>query len=197
MSNTVLQEVCVEFTLKYRGELPAARGRCNMTQEKHDMRLEFHRQIRRIWEKDNRFVGIDRAALPLPTGNFDVERPIKLHKQPLRGFMFRVPLRDISFIPLVTAPMEASCHLSVRLGRPLKPGSIIFAGGDLDRRLVILFDALRIPREDQELPDSVGEDKEVLCLLADDSLITKLTIEPHEILGDYSNDRFRFPLPCL
>ena len=80
----------MEFTLKYRGELPAARSKCNMTEEKHAMRLDFHRQ-KRVWEKDNRFVGIDRATLPLPTprqGRLDVERPIRLYQQPLRGFMF-------------------------------------------------------------------------------------------------------------
>lgn len=157
------------------------------------MRLEFHKQLKRIWEKDNRFVGIDRSTLPLPVkveGRLDVERPIRLCREPLRGFMFKLPLRNISFVPLVTAPMEATCHLVVRLGRPVKPGSILYAGGDLDRRLVVLFDALRIPLGEQDLPADISGEKEVLCLLADDSLITKLTIEPHELLGDYPDSHY-------
>ena len=84
----------------------------------------------------------------------------------------------------MTEPQEARCRLDVRLHRPIAPGSIIFAGGDLDNRLKVLFDALRMPKEPQEVEERAQhEGQRIFCLLADDRLITDLSIESFRLLG--------------
>jgi hypothetical protein len=132
---------------------------------------------------------VNRSELQLPirTGDDWVRRPIQPGRTELDGFLFRRRLRDLWFIPMITMPMEAHCHLALKIGRPMKPGRLIFEGGDLDGRLKTLFDALAMPKEEAALPDGVsGDDGEVLCLLADDSLITGLTIESYQFLGEVS-----------
>jgi hypothetical protein len=60
-------------------------------------------------------------------------------------------------------------------------------GGDLDNRLKIFFDALRMSRETQEIPDgSYPADGEspFYCLLEDDALITKFQVESDTLLGE-------------
>ena len=57
--------------------------------------------------------------------------------------------------------------------------------GDLDNRIKTLFDALKIPREASALPSDAKPDedqKPFFCLLQDDSLITKFSIEADRLL---------------
>jgi hypothetical protein len=69
------------------------------------------------------------------------------------------------------------------------PGVIIFSGGDLDNRLKVLFDALRIPLKSEELDERAGrEGEQFFCLLADDRLITDLSIESFRLLGPHPDD---------
>ena len=186
-------EIGVDFTLKYRGDdlLPSANKK-RRVHEQHKVRLYFHEQLKRIWQTDNR-LGFSTQLLTQPIkkdGVFDLPRPLANHPQALVPFMFKHQVRGLWFIPLITAPMEAHCHLSIRIGRPMKPGKIIFAGGDLDNRLKVLFDALRMPAKDDELPEDAGGEEETFCLLADDDLITKLSIEPHELLTSHPNSHY-------
>jgi hypothetical protein len=83
--------------------------------------------------------------------------------------------------------MEARCHLALRIGRGMRPGSIVFSGGDLDGRLKTLFDALAVPKDDHQVAAEHVEQTEYLCLLSDDSLITGLSIESYQLL-DVSPD---------
>jgi hypothetical protein len=80
--------------------------------------------------------------------------------------------------------------LDIRLHRPTGPGSILFTGGDLDNRLKVLFDALRIPTTLTEVgEDSPASEGEVFyCLLADDRLITKVSIESFRLLEPHPDD---------
>jgi hypothetical protein len=94
-----------------------------------------------------------------------------------------LPLRGIKFVPLITHVREAHCHLAIRFYRRDKPGEIISTDGDLDNRLKTLFDALRMPHRDDELPKDIplGESP-FFCLLDDDALITKLSLETFALL---------------
>jgi hypothetical protein len=112
-------------------------------------------------------------------GRFDVQRPIEGGP----AWFYYHPVRDIQFVPLITHVREAQCRLSIRLYRRQPPGEIISRDGDLDNRLKTLLDALRMPHNDDELPQGVplGESP-FLCLLDDDALITKVTIETFGLL---------------
>jgi len=78
--------------------------------------------------------------------------------------------------------MEAHCHLSLRVGRPAKPGNIIFTGGDLDGRLKTLFDALAVPKDKDAIDARDATQDEYVCLLSDDELITGVSLESYRLL---------------
>lgn len=73
----------------------------------------------------------------------------------------------------------------------IPPGSIVSSGGDIDNRLKTLLDALKMPKEPNEIPrDDTPETDEnpFYCLLEDDGLITKLSIDTAQLL-EKSEDR--------
>lgn len=185
----------MQFTLKYRGsDLRPVATRKGRPDEKHQIRKCLHDQLKRLWSTDARLCNLNRTKFEVPIiveGRHTLPRPLlPTDLNPLSGFFYRLPLRGFVFIPLVTEPMEAECHIAVRLGRPTKPGSIVFAGGDLDSRLQTLFDALRMPHRESELPEESSDEGEIFCLLSDDSIITRLSIESYRLLGDYPSDHY-------
>jgi hypothetical protein len=65
------------------------------------------------------------------------------------------------------------------------PGNLIRHGGDIDNRIKVLFDGLRIPQECSELPDDAkpeSEDDPFFCLLEDDELITEVKVTTDRLL---------------
>jgi hypothetical protein len=113
-------------------------------------------------------------------GHFNVKRPIG---DDPASWLYYHPVRDVQFVPLITHVREAHCRLGLRLYRRQRPGEIISRDADLDNRLKTLFDALRMPHTDDELPQGVplGESP-FFCLLDDDALITKVSIETFGLL---------------
>ncbi len=158
----------MEFTLFYRGSLKANRG----PKDKQELRRHFHPQLRKFWEQS----------------------PLKDHKdllaeKPLGKIGSQVTLRqDIGrfhFVPLVSERIDLIAEIDITLLRPEPPGSIITKGGDIDNRLKTLLDALKMPKEPNAIPrDDVPEEGEVpfFCLLEDDNLITKLSVNTDRLL---------------
>ena len=173
----------MEFDLKYRGLLPAATSNNKRVPEKHTIRQSVREQLEILWAKDSRFAKIDPSKLQRGTkegGRFNVQRPIG---DVPAAWLYHHPVRDIQFVPLITHVREARCRLAVRLFRRQPPGEIIARGGDLDNRLKTLFDALRMPHNADELPEGVPlGPSPFLCLLDDDALITKVSIETFGLL---------------
>jgi len=173
----------VEFDLKYRGLLPAATSNNKRVPEKHTIRQSVREQLEILWAKDSRFAKIDPSKLQRGTkegGRFNVQRPIG---DVPAAWLYHHPVRDIQFVPLITHVREARCRLAIRLFRRQPPGEIIARGGDLDNRLKTLFDALRMPHNADELPEGVPlGPSPFLCLLDDDALITKVSIETFGLL---------------
>jgi hypothetical protein len=77
-------------------------------------------------------------------------------------------------------------RINTNLGRPTRPGSILFGPGH--RQLKILLDSLRMPQVEQELPIGGNAAPEMFCLLADDNLVTRLSISSYQLLAGYSSD---------
>jgi hypothetical protein len=75
------------------------------------------------------------------------------------------------------------CQLRIDWHRHDPPGTILSPSGDIDNRLKTLFDALRMPQNDTEIPEGAAHHGIFLCLLEDDSLITKLSVDTSQILG--------------
>ena len=75
------------------------------------------------------------------------------------------------------------CQLRIDWHRHDPPGTILSPSGDIDNRLKTLFDALRMPQNASEIPEDAAHDGVFFCLLEDDSLITKLSVDTSQILG--------------
>jgi hypothetical protein len=155
----------LDFTLYYRGELKAN----GKPAEKHAIRRQFHTQLKDLWEH-------------LPLSGFAA----KLLCEPSPGELgvFRKQ-HGFTFAPLVCERLGLVAELSIRLLWPAAPGAIITSGGDIDNRLKTLLDALKYPSEGTALPKGLlpeADESPFYCLLEDDSLVTKLSVETDRLL---------------
>jgi hypothetical protein len=77
-----------------------------------------------------------------------------------------------------------SCSLDVLFLRRDCPGGLVKHGGDIDNRIKVLFDALRVPAT-SELPDVSPSDDEnpFYCVVQDDKYIDKLTLTTDRLLA--------------
>jgi hypothetical protein len=161
----------MEFRLHYRGRLKSNGG----PTDKHLLREHFHSQLKELWhQKPLADFKSDLLAPPNPTpsdpvpGNISILRPVK-------GF---------NFAPLVSDRIHLVAELAILLLRPEQPGAIITQGGDIDNRLKTLLDALKVP-DPNALPTGAApalDQDPFFCLLADDNLITHLSVETDRLL---------------
>jgi hypothetical protein len=76
------------------------------------------------------------------------------------------------------------CDLDILFLRRGIPGRLISSDGDLDNRIKILFDSLRMPADDNEVRgvEQKGDARGIICLLEDDGLITGFRVTSDQIL---------------
>lgn len=161
----------MQFRLTYRGPL---KSRTSATaKDKHDIRQHFHSQLKALWD----------------------QLPLKEHRHLIglgdegRGDGTISLISDVGpfrFASLVSAVYgwNTTAKVELLLLRPSEPGEIVNHGGDLDNRLKVLFDALRVPNE-SELPKncSPSEDQRpFFVLLQDDALVTRFSVETDRLL---------------
>lgn len=92
--------------------------------------------------------------------------------------LFTVATTSLPLVGSVFAGIETACALDVLFLRRDGPGSLIKSGGDIDNRLKVLFDALKLPRPgefDSTVPPAPDEDP-FFCLVEDDTLITEIKV---------------------
>jgi len=169
----------MHFTLIYTGDLKAnARP-----DDKHELRKTFHSQLKVLWQQE----------------------PLVEHKQwydnsnPTTKINLNRKVGPFKFIPLVSPALHLVCKLTIFMLRPEPPGALITQGGDIDNRLKTLFDALRMPKNEGELPKetTVAADEDpFFCLLEDDNLITEVSVKTDRLLTS-SNDASKVHLDIL
>ena len=159
----------MELTLFYRGVLGSNKGRA----EKHALRRAFHAQLGEFWRqnplKDYRWLWDPTDPIFRQTPKSDIRRKIGLFE----------------FVPLVNEYMYLVADLQIQLLRSEPPGAVKAQSGDLDNRVKTLLDALRMPRNVDELPtgDKPGQDENLFfCLLEDDALINSFSVTTHRWL---------------
>lgn len=156
----------MEFTLYYRGSLNA-NGRRS---QKHRLRLHFSQQLHELWSH--------KAARP---DDFFRSLP------DITKDSFSRKVGSLRFAALVTEGRVA--ELDITMLRPEAPGSIISHGGDIDNRIKTLLDGLRAPRTIDDLPTEVASTDDVcLCLLDDDRLVTRLSVNTQQLLEPAVDD---------
>lgn len=179
----------MKFRLHYEGQLLAAKGDPQDGQvdrrasHKHAIRQAFHRQLKHLWETHPWL-----STVHMPWSMFGVQRGDELragdyyeNQTPLQdGLATLHKVGDNSFVPLVCSEFKLLCSLNLLLLRRDKPGGVINAR-DLDNRLKIVFDALRMPKALNEF-HSDGTNNPMFVLLQDDSLISSVQIETDNLL---------------
>lgn len=157
----------MEFRLVYEGPLLAQGAKAA---HKWEIRRALHPQLARLWQEKPLVAAASRL----------------LDASPQRTPESIVVERDgLRFAPLVSPRLNLYAEISVLLMRQQVHGAVFSEGGDIDNRLKTLLDALRLPRGPNEgrTADSRSDDPEpFFCLMEDDALITKVSVETAQLL---------------
>ena len=168
----------MQFRLVYQGKLPSAGRSESRIKEKHAIRKVLHKQLAQLWQCQpilSQYLTEDR-----PNERSGAEK--MADKFEMCGFRF-LPLLHDYFGSL-------ACALDILFLRRDQPGDLIKYGGDIDNRIKVLFDALRMPQEPYELNRlKPGEDENpFFCLLQDDRQITEVNINTDRLLTPQTTD---------
>jgi hypothetical protein len=162
----------MQFRLVYQGKLPAAGSSGTRNKEKHEIRKTLHKQLSELWRRQpvlSRYLVADG-----PDNRSGAETMADKFEK--CGFRF-LPLTHDYFGSL-------ACALDILFLRRDQPGDLIRHGGDIDNRIKVLFDALRMPQDAQELTGQKPDEGEnpFFCLLQDDKQITEVNIITDRLL---------------
>ncbi len=191
----------VEFRLTYQGRLPAASQTDLRAKEKHEIRKVLHPQLAELWrqhpglrwQSEKQVTVIPRPEDHIPAIT-SVVTPSMVMSQAVPPTRSKTPVEIIAdiykrngyrFVPLIHQRGGTMCSLDILFLRRDSPGGLIRSGGDIDNRIKVLFDALRMPNDAGELggydkPDP-GEDP-FFCLIGDETLITDVSITTDRVL---------------
>jgi hypothetical protein len=179
----------MEFRLVYKGRLPAEGrgGGAGRNPEKHEIRLAMHEQLRVLWR--------EHPALCA------WERPIPVSEVPSWQGRTRADVTaddfahcNMRFLPLVNSKLGLACALDILFLRRDPPGSPIISGGDIDNRLKVLLDGLKMPKECSQIPSGwqpKPDQNPLYCLMEDDNLITEIKVASDRLLMPMAEDEHR------
>jgi hypothetical protein len=191
----------MEFRLIYNGPLKAAGGGKGggRSNEKHRIRKALHKQLKQLWQTipnlkmrtDIHSILHAPPSVPNETGARTVIMAASLAQPSLLARLgHNFDRCGYKFVPLVSNELKLSCGLDILFLRRDMPGTpLIKSGGDIDNRLKVLLDALRIPTDCSELKGSVkdiDEEPYFYCLLEDDVLISDLSVTTDSLLTPYA-----------
>ena len=165
----------MEFCLHYEGKLKSS----DTAAGKHRIRTSLHRQLKSICA-DSRFSTVFAK---------DLEDRRDLDDAPL--FIEHSGKR---YWFLISEHLKTVVDLDISLMLPHEVGAIVKNGGDIDNRIKTLFDALRVPSVASEIPRSDDfdySDGGMYCLLQDDKLINKISIQSFQDFDPISPDSVR------
>jgi hypothetical protein len=156
----------LEFRVIYRGPLPAQGSGDTRSKEKQSIRRAVHPQLKELWKQNATKLGNASQA----ADNFA-----------RCGFRF---------CPLLTKEHLTGCSLDILFLRRDNPGNLIRSGGDIDNRIKVLLDGLRMPQECSEVSKATPSEDEdpFFCLLQDDSLITEIKVTTDRLLVPVTDD---------
>jgi hypothetical protein len=193
------------FRLTYTGPVRSTQRDAIGTQRdpgaghKHEIRRVFHAQLKQLWAT-NKFLSTHTVDL---SDSHSSTRPIADNASRWAGELpqTKVPFSEAlangykehgyRFVPLVCESFSLLCSLRILFLRRDMPGSVVTAG-DIDNRLKTVIDALRRPRNLQELAGNEnpqnGEDP-FFVLLEDDKGVTHLEVETDTLLDPPVSDK--------
>ena len=197
-------DIQVEFRLVYQGKLPTeGRGSSSAVKDKHSIRQAVHKQLVNLWTM-HPFISkysVRPAQETKQWPDADYRTTGKTHsylwpfksESELDRLSEKYAMCGFNFAPLIGGIFgegrETACALDILFLRRDIPGRVV-AGGDIDNRLKVLFDALRMPKNCDEVKGFTPEpdEKPFLCLLEDDSLITEVSVTTDLLLAPRSTN---------
>jgi hypothetical protein len=156
----------MKFRLTYQGELKAAGNNSNRSLEKWLLRKAFHPQLAELWQTHP----ILREAQ-----NDEEKGEIKFPAYE------SIRVGGKRFIPLIRKSLSLACNLNITFLRKEEPGTLLLQGGDLDNRIKVLFDGLRMPSQSELDGTNLGAEP-FYSLLEQDSLITGFSVDTDRLL---------------
>lgn len=172
----------LKFRLTYQGLLYSSSNGNRNAANKHHVRRQFHPQLKRLFDGSELFrhVLINQA----PENKYLKPPPLQAPVFGLEDLANRGRMGNFRFVPLVKEEFSLWCGLEVLFLRPGRAGKI-FKSGDIDNRIKTILDALKKPRDLQDIEADYPTDYEdpLFCLLEDDSLIAKLSVDTDDLLG--------------
>ncbi len=182
----------MEFRLVYEGPLRAA-GSNTRSAEKHEIRKQLHKQLANLWRAipNLNIRTAEHSILQAPPSRLDKEgrRTVTMaaaigQKSLLETLGQQFDIAGFKFVPLVCKHLKLSCGLDILFLRRDMPGAVIHSGGDLDNRLKVLFDALRVPADNElaGVKKDAAEEPYFFCLMEDDALITEVAVTTDTLL---------------
>ncbi len=156
---------CMQFRLVYNGPLLTTSNSSRRGLQQN-IRKEIHSQLETLFR-----------VHPGLSGYIAYEKEHSLVQTVETG--------NFVFFPLVRDKLWMTCHLDILLLVRAKPMGLITHGGDIDNRIKVFIDALRIPSRDELPPNAVPTEKEkpFYCLLEDDKLITGFSVRADRLLA--------------
>lgn len=182
----------MEFHLVYNGPLRAS-GNKPKPRDVATVREAFHPQLARLWETHNALKVLqDEGARKLAGPNVIVGSALSPRRLAAVGPVYEdciPPLRmgTSQYLPLVRESLHLCCELDILFLRQQDPGALISQGGDIDGRIKLLLDALRMPsRQEQEVAPPQIEGL-IYCLMQEDHLVSRLNVDTDRLLFPQSD----------
>jgi hypothetical protein len=166
--------VSVEFRLVYQG--PLASGTEGRLKEKSAIRRCFHEQMAELWTQNAalRRLGVHGSG---PDAGVNRLLPLANRKRlSASNYIY-------NFLPLIGEGHGISCSLDILFLRRESAGGVVKHGGDIDNRIKVLFDALRVPSNEelQDVPPAADESP-FFCVLEDDKYIDEVKVTTDRLL---------------
>jgi hypothetical protein len=186
------------------------KGKHSRTKYKHQIRKEFHKQLRELWNQHPSLRAQAKSYYRkclTPDNQISYPGPNKPIIQILNPGEYREGTSfppdaktwidhvaddykrlGTRFVPLISESGGFTCSLDVLFMRRDAPGNVFLpgsGGGDIDNRLKTLFDSLKMPESITDLGGiaiPLDEDP-FFCLLTDDGLITRVSITSDRLLS--------------
>ncbi len=185
----------MQFHLVYNGSLRSS-GNNKKPQDVAAVREKFHPQMERLWQTHNALKILEQKGARQISGGqithaiIDDKGQRRLNPRQMAQFGYTAfvdlisPLKVGShdYIPLVRESLHLSCELDILFLRQQDPGELISQGGDIDGRIKLLLDALRMPsRQEQDVapPSLTGP---IFCLMQEDTLVSRLNVDTDRLL---------------
>ncbi len=179
----------MEFRLIYKGKLPAEGRAGGRAEEKQLLRKEFHKQLRELWQQhpdlrrqaEGKFMKVSHLGITEYIPDYTDNPNNKTWVESIADEYQRCGGR---FVPLIREAGRFTCSLEILFLRRDNPGGLIHSGGDIDNRIKVLFDGLKMPQIVADLgglPLELDENP-FFCLLENDSLITSVSVTTDRLL---------------